>query len=143
MIRLGCNQTSTPSECHVHPLSYRQGHHAASTHPTAELPHRTTGHPYRGMSVSVRLDGALARVGHVRYLSCLSGSSINQALPSYSLGERMSVSRRSAFDGHGYAAVVAAPATFCSTRRLLHVLEFLCCPPKRKAHRRTAFTNRI
>ena len=30
------------------------------------FPHRTTGHPFRGMSVSVRLDGALTWIGHVR-----------------------------------------------------------------------------
>ena len=31
-----------------------------------DRPHRTTGHPFRGMSVSVRLNGARTRVGHVR-----------------------------------------------------------------------------
>ena len=31
-------------------------------------PHRTTGHPHRGMSVSVRLHGALTRVGRIRWM---------------------------------------------------------------------------
>ena len=38
------------------------------------LPHRTTRHPFRGMSVSVRLDGALTWVGHVRWVSLLENS---------------------------------------------------------------------
>jgi len=40
--------------------NYEQRHHAASNHPTANLPQRTTGHPFRGMTVSVRLDGMTA-----------------------------------------------------------------------------------
>ena len=51
-------RANAPSD---YPLIYEQGQGAASTHPTANLPHRTTGHPHRGMSVSVRLDGALHR----------------------------------------------------------------------------------
>ena len=34
------------------------------------LPHRTTGHPYRGLSVSVPPDGAPTRGGHVRGVGC-------------------------------------------------------------------------
>ena len=50
--------------------------------PTPNLPHRTTGHPYRGMSVSVRLHGALTRAGHVRYLSCPLSADLTQSKSS-------------------------------------------------------------
>ena len=57
-----------PTPCQPHNTSTdRHGRSARSTgrdHPSY-LPHRTTGHPYRGMSVSVRLDGARTLVGHV------------------------------------------------------------------------------
>ena len=49
-------------------MSLKEPSALATTPPN--LPHGTTGHPYRGMSVSVRLDGALTRVGRVRWMGC-------------------------------------------------------------------------
>jgi len=42
------------------------------------------GSPHRGVSVSVRSRNVDGHSGHVRYLSCPSGSSMNQILFSYS-----------------------------------------------------------